>query len=491
MKTNKLKLTHIIIIIIGIIFISLSAFHKNIWFDETYSTALATHSFKEIWQIGGNDVHPILYYWVLHILYLIFGRNLIIYRLFSVLCISLLGILGYTHIRKDFGEKIGCVFSYFSYFLPVMCIYAVEIRMYALAILLAVLMAIYAYRITKENTKKNWIIFSICSLALSYTHYYGLMTAGITNLLLFAFALKKRKEDKSYLKNFIIQAIIEVILYVPWLVYFALQLKQVGEDFWIIVSFPRTLIEVLNFQYKGFTENDFSYTFSHIITFIFAIFLYIYIGHIIYKEIKQKNDIKPGILAITIYIGVILAALIISIFVPILYCRYIFVITGFLIFTLSYFLIKEKRKVITYIIFALITMMAIFNNYQLIKDNYADSNLKQVKYIADEISQDDIIIYSNISESMMVTYFPENKQYFLNLEHWNNIEKAYEAYLPQMKTVEDWDFIKDFKGRIWIVESGDSILYKEIENARVLLDSKEFCTAYHEYYYNIMLVEKE
>ena len=59
---NKTKIIHIIVIILGIIFISLCAFHTSLWFDESYSVAIAKHSFSEIWTITGNDVHPALYY---------------------------------------------------------------------------------------------------------------------------------------------------------------------------------------------------------------------------------------------------------------------------------------------------------------------------------------------------------------------------------------------------------------------------------------------
>lgn len=51
-KMKKTKAIHIGIIILGIIFISISSFHSNVWFDESYSVALCEHSFKEIWQIG-------------------------------------------------------------------------------------------------------------------------------------------------------------------------------------------------------------------------------------------------------------------------------------------------------------------------------------------------------------------------------------------------------------------------------------------------------
>ena len=59
---KKTKYLHIAIIILGIIFISIPVFHSNLWFDESYSVGMANKSFIDIWNIGSNDVHPILYY---------------------------------------------------------------------------------------------------------------------------------------------------------------------------------------------------------------------------------------------------------------------------------------------------------------------------------------------------------------------------------------------------------------------------------------------
>lgn len=74
--------------------------------------------------------------------YLIFGTNLYLYRIISVIPLAILGILGYTHIRKDFGEKEGILFSFFTFFLPIASVYSGEIRMYTWAMLFVTLMAI-------------------------------------------------------------------------------------------------------------------------------------------------------------------------------------------------------------------------------------------------------------------------------------------------------------------------------------------------------------
>ena len=91
MKKNQI--IHIAVIALGIIFLSLCAFHTTLWFDESYSVAIAKHGFSDLWNITGHDVHPALYYWALHIIYMIFGNNVIAFRLFSVLATIILGII--------------------------------------------------------------------------------------------------------------------------------------------------------------------------------------------------------------------------------------------------------------------------------------------------------------------------------------------------------------------------------------------------------------
>lgn len=161
----KLKKLHIATIIAGIIFVTLGIFHTNLWFDETYSVGMASKTFVDIWNIGGHDVHPILYYWMLHIIYLVTGGSIVAYRIFSSIAIIILGILGYTHIRKDFGEKTGYIFSFLAYFLPFSAVYANEIRMYSWALLFITVLGIYAWRLAHgDERKRNYIIFFLSSL---------------------------------------------------------------------------------------------------------------------------------------------------------------------------------------------------------------------------------------------------------------------------------------------------------------------------------------
>ena len=498
---KKTKIVHIGIIILGIIFILIPAFHTNIWFDESYSIAIANKSFSEIWTITGHDVHPALYYWMLHIINLIFGSHILIYRLFSELSIVLLGIIGYTHIRKDFGEKTGILFSFFTYFLPIMNTYAQEIRMYSWTCLIVTMMAIYGYRFYKnikqkeeKNKLKNLCLFGVFSICSCYIHYYALVTAGLINLILLIYLIKNRKDNKKDLRNFLILAVIQIVLYIPWMVFFVVQLKQVGGGYWIQLSLIGTTVDVLSFQFKNQVDSNFMNDAKALAALIVSIALYIYLIIKAYKLKNKGESLKPVALSTGIYIGVIVIILLVSMISPILYARYLLVMTGLYIFTLSFIISKEKNKIIAGIIISITLILAILGNIQNVKENYNKENSEVYDYISSEIKEDDILLYSKIGNGgIIATYFPNNKQYFMNLEHWG-VEEAYKAYLPAMETKEDWDFLKDYKGRIWLIDEDSNQLHQNDffanENIKVLKEEKTFKVKYHNLTYKVMLFEK-
>lgn len=298
---KKEKIIHIGVIIFGIIFTLIPAFHTNIWFDESYSVAIANKSFSDIWTITGHDVHPALYYWMLHIIYLIFGSHILIYRLFSVLAIAILGIIGYTHIRKDFGEKTGIAFSFFTYFLPIMNTYAQEIRMYSWTCLIVTLMAIYGYRFGKnikqkdeKSKQKNLYLFGLFSICSCYIHYYALVTAGLINLILLIYLIKNRKEAKKDIRNFLIIAVIQIILYIPWMIFFVVQLKQVSGGFWIQLSLVGTTVDILSFQFKRQVDSNFMNDVEALSALIASISIYVYLIIKAYKLKKKRRKHKAS-----------------------------------------------------------------------------------------------------------------------------------------------------------------------------------------------------
>lgn len=367
--------------------------------------------------------------------------------------------------------------------------------MYSWSCLFITLTAIYAYRFCKNKEVKDLIIFGIFSIASMYIHYYALITTFLINVFVLIFLSVRFKECKKDLIKFIILGTIQVILYIPWLVYLLGQIDHVNSGFWIYINAIKTTVEILGFQFKRQLDTDFAFNISTISALISACLLYIYLIYLTIKNMKQKENMKPGILSALVYISVILIIYIISkIKQPILYSRYLMVMTGLYIFTFAYIMSKEKRKWITISTCTLILTLGIISNITNITINYDKNNQEFVDYIKNEIKEDDILIYSNIGNGGVVAaLFPNNTQYFYNGAYWD-VEEAYKAYGPGMKTIYNYnDVLENYKGRIWLIDSDNLGLFDEIpkENTKVIKEPRKFVTKYHDYVYGIVLIEKE
>lgn len=494
------KNLHKFIIFFGTIFILIGAFHTNLWVDESYSIALANHSFIDIWKIGAIDVHPILYYWMLRIIILItnlFNNTklvIITLKLFSSLATIILGIIGYTHIRKDFSEKVGIIFSFLVLFMPTQIIYSQEIRMYTWLMLFVTLTSIYAYRYLKNNDKKHQILFVVFSLLSSYTHYYGLMASVLINIILginLFIEMHKNKNSifiKKY-KYFIFYAIIQIILYLPWTPYLLNQTDTVSNGFWVSFEFPKTIIETFEFQFTCNNIDKWIYI-NPIIGNLFGIFFILYSMYIFLKK-KNKNDNFVFSFSILIYILVLIIAIILSFKTPILYPRYILSISGLLYLFIAYSLSKSNNKFVLALIFIMIVIFESIVNIKNIKTNYNQSNMKQIEYVEKSINEDDIIVYSSIDlGSTFSVHFPENRQYLYNIKKWQI--DSYKIYEPIVKRVYTYDFLKDYTGTIWLIDGVNCEFYQDfIKNVDVTqLEVREFNTEYKNYKYTVFKLLK-
>ena len=294
MKNTKIniKITFFILILLGSIFVILPCFHPYMWFDESYSIAIIQHPFKEIWTIGSNDVHPVFYYFLASIIMKL-TKNIVCVRLISCIPAIIMSILGYTHIRKMFGNKVGLLFSFLALFFPTIIVYSGELRMYTWAMLFVTIMSIYAYKLYNGNNEKkeiqtkkikmfsntknyqigDWIIFSIFSLLSAYTHYYALVIATIVNVMLLILFIKRK--NKTNVKLELISALLQVILYLPWISALIKQAGVVSSGFWIGKV---SIIDVIKFVFTGslgettYIPNKIAILFSFVMIIFFNLF---------------------------------------------------------------------------------------------------------------------------------------------------------------------------------------------------------------------------
>lgn len=454
------KNIHIGLIVLGMIFTIIPLFHSNLWFDESYSVALSSHSFVEIWTIDMHDVHPVFYYDCLHVLYLIFGSNIFVYRLFSWVCLSIMGIFGYFGIRKDYGEDVGLWFTFFVFFFPINVVYAGEIRMYMLVGLLVLLGTFYAMRIGRGDQRiHNHVLMVLFFVLAAYTHYYGLLAAAIVNIILLIVLIKQYKTTtKKDVGFWFLDAFFQIGLYLPWIFVFIGQTSNVKENFWIQWSFPKSLLEMIQFQFAGNLGSE-----EFVLPMITYIIEAVIVIYMIYVSYIRRHELgKPVIFTLGTYVGVILVAYCAGKYMNrvILYARYLLVCTPLLLLFFSFLFEKAKKPLLNNLFVVAIILCSIGANTSLVRSNYDSSNDSPYTYLNEHMQKDDIILVSNYLQDpnsfITVAKYQDHPLIYWNENMWmDESVSAYRAYRTDMTVVYNLKDVPKFSGRVWVVYADD------------------------------------
>lgn len=161
---------------------------QSIWLDEGYSLAVAHHSLGFIMSfISHYDLHPPLYYLLLHLFEQLIGFGPIQARLLSVLA-GIGAILALYMVTVVLLGRLTAVCAAFLLAIsPVVVWYSDEARMYMLAgcfVLAAFAFLLRAIRHHRGGFWAGYVVFAVLALYTDYSAVYPLAGAFIYSLLL-------------------------------------------------------------------------------------------------------------------------------------------------------------------------------------------------------------------------------------------------------------------------------------------------------------------
>lgn len=208
--------------------------YQSLWADEGNSVALAHRSLAEISARAAADIHPPLYYWLLHLWVRIFGDSEAALRSLSALWGVFLVWLVYQIASRLFDKRTGLAAAFFAAINPFLIYYSQEARMYEQ---LAALAALLFYGLTRFILHESIVLpadgsgksisFSglatavivVSSIAGLYTHYtFPLMLAVATLLyLLWVYNSRRRGFVKVRLLHWGLLLIVMGFFYLPWI----------------------------------------------------------------------------------------------------------------------------------------------------------------------------------------------------------------------------------------------------------------------------------
>ncbi|MFQ6058156.1 MAG: glycosyltransferase family 39 protein [Anaerolineae bacterium] len=219
---------------------------QSLWYDEGTSVAMAGRGLATITRHAAADIHPPLYYYLLHFWVLPFGTGEAAIRALSALTGTALVALTYLLGRRLFGITAGLVAALLSALSPFQVYYSQETRMYILVALLGALSVyLFLWIVDKETSKQvnrgrgliylfTYLLVTIFSL---YTHYFAFTILLVENLGYGAWLIARRPGGALRLAaRWAALQLAIVALYLPWLAFTWEQLQR-----WPAISPPFSL----------------------------------------------------------------------------------------------------------------------------------------------------------------------------------------------------------------------------------------------------------
>ncbi len=233
------------IILAGLILRLFQIDYQPLWWDEGYSVWFATHSLAEMAALTAQDIHPPLYYALLHGWIQLFGTSPVALRLFSVVASLPAIALAYLVIRSrrgstgprglDHPSSVGVALLAAAVVTinPFHIFYSQEIRMYGLVGTLAMAYLWLLVPFLEPTAQVRHTVLRAAGLlgvttALLYTQYFAaLLPAAVTlfAILRWLHARRAPSSRQPRWRLFITTQVGAVLLFVPWLVYAAPRLN--------------------------------------------------------------------------------------------------------------------------------------------------------------------------------------------------------------------------------------------------------------------------
>lgn len=187
----------------------------SLWYDETVSALLASKPLPAMWAHTARDIHPPLYYALLHGWTRLAGRSefaLAFLSLgFGLANVALAAHLGLRH----YGPRVGVAAAGLAALSPLGVWYAQEVRMYTLGEFWLLLLLVVSGRFWHKGGR-GWRLPAACAVltALSlWTLYYSAFALVALNLFVLV-ALAQRPRDLGW---WLATQLGALVLYTPWL----------------------------------------------------------------------------------------------------------------------------------------------------------------------------------------------------------------------------------------------------------------------------------
>jgi mannosyltransferase len=205
----------------------------SLWFDEVFSVRAAQLSLSQIVSLTSGDVHPPLYYLLLHFWIRLFGETETAVRMLSV-CFSILTVVVvYQLALKLFTRSAAFFAGLLTALSPFQVFFAQETRMYSQLAFLSVASVYFFVLWLKDDTLTSGVLYVISTTLLLYTHIYALFVVMAQIIYLVSLFFVARDYFQTRLRRWLTGLLATGLLFLPWAVVVFRQAGKATHGYWI------------------------------------------------------------------------------------------------------------------------------------------------------------------------------------------------------------------------------------------------------------------
>jgi len=451
-RREKIYLTAITVLSIIARFSFIS--RRSIWHDEGFTTMIINFSPLEIIRRTALDVHPPLYYLLLHYWAKIFGNSELALRGMSAVLGVGVVLFVYVIVKKLFNQETAKWATLFTALGPFLIRYSQEARMWNLVAFLATASTYFLIKALEDKKYTWWILYATSLSLAAYTQYFSLLVLMPHWIYVLLKSLPWRKEK------------IKSIAFSFWIPKLIAQMSRVSGGYWIQKSWMtiRTVPSTL-YQFLAYANFDHFGPFN-IPNYIHELILLLIIAATIYILIKNKERWREIIFVLSYFLIPMYFIFAYSLIrTPIYQDRY-FVFTSIALYSFLALIITaftSWKKNIAGVVFIAILIFGIFRVNTTENHGMREVNdfIKNGYGIGDEIAAGELYVYFDAS------YYNKTDETLKLYADPNSIRQGFgESSLIYDQTdkivINDLTKLNPESNRVWLIGKPWRDYYKKI-----------------------------
>ncbi len=464
----------------------------SIWHDEGFTMMLIARNPAEIWAGSGRDVHPPLFYELLHGWTQVFGRSELAARSMSAVAGLATLYVCYLLVKRYFSRQAATIVLLLLALAPFLIRYSQEARMYGLLGLFTISATYVLLRYLEKRDNIRWLVaYAFLMAAGLYTHYFTALVVIAHWLYVMTLEMPWRwRFGKSFWLTWrwILANIAIVVLWLPWLPSFYGQFTRGQGISWIPKTTERTFTNSL-WQNLTFTDGG---QLPPILYWLIPLMIFAGVSYVTWCLRHKIPQVK--MLYFYTFLPILLT-IVVSIVKPVYQDRYlVFAANGLVVLMgISVYELIKKQRVVGYASLGLLVAVCLVGVVNVARQ--ASHTMGRVgAYVVDKAQSGDAIVSAElytyfdfsyycslctdsrnrqISQPITAIYPPEYTQLQLNTtggrpngygESALLYDRADQIYL------DDWSNLHPITGRVWLVGKPDKPYWQEAPASWVELD---------------------